>query len=346
MRAAVTEARERMRVVDVAEPRAPGSGEVLVRPEIVGLCGSDFHYFLGDVGAVEESQRFPRIQGHEASGIIEAVGSDCPPHLRVGERVALFPHTSCGQCYPCTIGRSNACIALTLIGIHRDGALQDRLLLSADQAFPVGEQDAVSAAIVEPMSIAVRAVARGRVQAGEKAVVFGAGPIGHAVALAAIDRGASVLLVDPIGSRLERGRTTGADTLVLEPGVDPVTGAREWAGGDGPEVVFEASGVAEIAQTAVELVAQAGRVVIVGLGTAHAPLETGRLAFKEIDVLGTSTCSADDFAEAISLVSRRRDALASFVTHEFPLEDAPEAIVYAMGHPADVMKAVIRLDVK
>ena len=344
MRAAVTEARERMRVVDVAEPRAPRSGEVLVRPEIVGLCGSDFHYFLGDVGAVEESKRFPRIQGHEASGIIEEVGPDCPPHLRAGERVALFPHTSCGQCYPCTIGRSNACIRLTLIGIHRDGALQEQLLLPAVQAFPVGGQDAVSAAVVEPMSIAVRAVARGRVAAGEKAVVFGAGPIGIAVAVAALDRGASVLLIDPIESRLERARAAGA--TAVEPGADPVTAALEWAGGDGPEVVFEATGVPSIAQTAVDLVAQAGRVVIVGLGTEGATLTTGSLAFKEIDMLGTSTCSADDFAEAIELVSRRRDALEGFVTHEFSLEEAPEAIVYAMRHPAVVMKAVIRLDVK
>jgi 2-desacetyl-2-hydroxyethyl bacteriochlorophyllide A dehydrogenase len=344
MRAAVTQAREVMQVVDVREPSSPGPGEVLVRPEAVGICGSDFHYFLGDIGAVEESQRFPRIQGHEASGIIEEIGPDCPPHLRTGERVALFPHTSCGQCYPCTIGRSNACVELRLIGIHRDGALQERLVLPAEQAFPVGEQDAVSAAIVEPMSIAVRAVARGRVATGETAVVFGAGPIGIAIAVAALDRGASVLLVDPIESRLERGRAAGAEAV--QRGSDPVAAAVEWAGGDGPEVVFEATGVPSIAQTAVELVAQAGRVVIVGLGTEGAPLTTGTLAFKEIDMLGTSTCSAEDFAEAIALVSRRREALAGFVTHEFSLEETPDAIVYAMRHPADVMKAVIRLDGK
>jgi 2-desacetyl-2-hydroxyethyl bacteriochlorophyllide A dehydrogenase len=331
-----------MRVVDVPEPPTPGAGEVLIRPEAVGLCGSDFHYFLGDIGAVEESQRFPRIQGHEASGIIEEVGPDCPPHLRAGERVALFPHTSCGRCYACSIGRTNACIHLTLIGIHRDGALQERLVLPAEQAFSVGEQDALSAAVVEPMSIAVRAVARGRVAAGEKTVVFGAGPIGIAVGVAALDRGASVLLIDPIESRLERARAAGAEAV--EPGADPVTAALEWAGGDGPEVVFEATGVPSIAQAAVELVAQAGRVVVVGLGTEGAPLTTGSLAFKEIDMLGTSTCSADDFAEAIALVSRRRDALAGFVTHEFSLEEAPEAIVCAMRHPAEVMKAVIRLD--
>jgi L-gulonate 5-dehydrogenase len=342
MLAAVTEGRGVLSVVDVAEPGAPGSGEVLVRPEAVGLCGSDFHYFLGDIGAVEESERFPRIQGHEAAGIIEAVGPDCPPELRVGERVAVFPHASCGDCYPCRIGRSNACVNLSIIGIHYDGALQERLLLPALQAFPVGDQDAVSAAVVEPMSIAVRAVARGRIAAGEKAVVFGAGPIGIAVAVAALDRGAAVLLIDPIESRLERGRAVGAEAM--EPGADPVAAALEWAGGDGPEVVFEATGVASIAQTGVELVARAGRVVIVGLGTEGASLTTGSLAFKEIDMLGTSTCSAEDFAEAISLVARRRDALAGFVSHEFTLEETPEAIVYAMRHPADVMKAVIRLD--
>src|SRR5262249_11190349 len=133
-------------------------------------------------------------------------------------------------------------------------------------------------------------------------------------------------------------------TFHLAPGADAIAAAREWAGSDGPEVVFEATGVAEVAQTGVELVAPAGRVVIVGLGTALAPLETGRLAFKEGDLLRTSTRGADDLAEAIAVVDGRQAALAGFVTHEFALEEAPEAIVYAMRHPADVMKAVIRLD--
>ena len=344
MRAAVTEARETMRVVDVPEPAEPGRGELLVRPEVVGLCGSDFHYFLGDVGSVEDENLFPRIQGHEASGVIEAVGPDCPPQLGAGVRIAIWPHTSCGACYPCRIGRENACVNLRLVGIHLDGALQERIVLPARQAFPVGERDAVSAAVVEPMSIAVRAINRGRVAAGERAVVFGAGPIGQAIAVAALDRGASVLLVDPLEPRLERGRAAGADALALEPGTDVVAAAREWAGGDGPEVVFEATGLAEVAQTGVELVASAGRVVIVGLSTELAPLEIGRLAFKEIDMLGTSTCNADEFAEAIAVVGRQRKALAGFVTHTFPLENAPEAMTFAMENPDEVMKVVVRLD--
>jgi threonine dehydrogenase-like Zn-dependent dehydrogenase len=344
MRAAVTQARGTIRVVDVPEPGPPGPGEVIVRPEAVGLCGSDFHYLLRDIGAVPDSQRYPRIQGHEAAGVVEVVGADCPPHLRTGERVAIWPLTSCGNCYPCSIGRGNACVNISLVGVHRDGALQERLLLPASQVFAVGDQDPAVAALIEPVSIAVRAVVRSRIEAGEKAVVFGAGPIGQSLAAAAIDRGASVLLADPLPSRVERGRVLGAEFLALEQGDDPVAAALEWAGGDGPEVVFEATGVPEVARTAVELVAQAGRVVVVGLSSHDAPLRVGDLAFKEIDVLGVSCCNAEEFAEAVSLVARREEALAGLVTHEFSLEETPEAIAYAMRHPAEVMKAVIRLD--
>src|SRR5262245_8634642 len=333
-----------MRLVDVPEPAEPSAGEVVVRPEAVGLCGSDLHYYLGDIGAVPDSELYPRIQGHEAAGIVELVGPDCPPQVEIGQRVALWPLTSCGQCYPCRIGRPNVCTRISLIGVHRDGALSERLLLPAAQVFPVGDQDPAVAALIEPVSIAVRAVVRARIGPGEKAVVFGAGPIGQAVATAAIDRGASVLLVDLVRSRVERGRATGAELLAADDGVDVVASAREWAGPEGPELVFEATGVPDVARTAVELVSQAGRVVVVGLSSREASLKIGDLAFKEIDVLGVSCCNGDEFAEAVALVARRQDALRELITHEFPLEETPAAIQHAIRHPAEVMNAVIRLE--
>jgi L-gulonate 5-dehydrogenase len=180
------------------EPRpVPADGMSLVRVTAVGLCGSDFHYFLGDIGTIDDpAALYPRIQGHEAAGTILEVGADCPSGLVAGGRVALWPVASCGHCYACRIGRGNACANISLIGVHRDGALQQRLLVPAAQVFPVGDQDPALAALIEPVSIAVRAVVRGRVAAGDRVVVLGAGPIGQALALAATDRGASVLLVD------------------------------------------------------------------------------------------------------------------------------------------------------
>jgi len=344
MKAAVTERPGTMRIIDVPDADAPGDGEVLVRPEAVGLCGSDFHYFLGHLGDAVGPDLYPRVQGHEFAGVLDAVGPDCPAGLRAGERVAVWPLTACGHCYPCRIGRRNVCSNINLVGIHRDGALQERVRVPADQVFPVGDLGPTVSALIEPVSIAVRAIVRARIEAGEKAVVFGAGPIGQAVACAAIDRGASVLLVDRVASRVQRGRAVGADPLVLADDADLVAAGREWSGDEGPEVVFEATGVPELVQTAVRLVSQAGRVVVVGLSTDDAPLRVGDLAFREIDVLGVSCCNGDEFAEAVSLVARRQEALAGLITHDFSLDETPMAIDYAIRHPAEVMKAMIRLE--
>ena len=101
--------------------------------------------------------------------------------------------------------------------MHVDGALQEQLRLPAAQVFPVGDQEPELAVLIEPVSIAVRTVVRGRVAAGERVVILGAGPIGQAVALAAVDRGATVLLVDTLESRLERGRALGAELLCVRP---------------------------------------------------------------------------------------------------------------------------------
>jgi threonine dehydrogenase-like Zn-dependent dehydrogenase len=342
VRAAVTRGRSEMVVVDVAEPGDPGPGEVLVRPEAVGLCGSDFHYYLGDIGGVDAAERFPRIQGHEFAAAVEAAGPDSG--VAPGTRVAVWPVRACGRCYPCRLGRGNVCVDIRLIGIHFDGALQERVVLPATHVFPVGDLSPTTAALIEPVSIAVRTVVRGRVAEGERVVVLGAGPIGQAVALAATDRGARVLLVDRLESRLAYASAIGAETLVAPDDAAGFERARAWAGGDGPEVVIEATGVPGLVRDCLELVAPAGRVVVVGLSSDEAPIRVGALPFNEIDLLGVSCCNADEFAAAVDLVRRRADVAAPLVSHEFELEHAPGAIDFAIANPAEVMKAVVRLD--
>jgi threonine dehydrogenase-like Zn-dependent dehydrogenase len=331
-----------MEVIDRPEPGPAEPGFVVVRPEAIGLCGSDFHYFHGGMGSVPDDELYPRVQGHEFSAIVEEVGADCPPGLATGRRVAVWPVLECGACHACRLGRGNACEQIRLIGIHLDGALQERVAVPATQAFPVDGLDARLTAFIEPMSIAVRAIRRGRVVAGERVLVLGAGPIGQALAIAAIDAGAQVLVVDRIAARLELGGSSGADRALLEPGDDLVSRARAWAGGALPEVVFEATGAKEPMRAAIDAVAQAGRIVVVGLSTHEVPLRVGALPFRELDLLGTSCCDASDFAEAAELVARRRSAVEPLISHEFALAEAPAAIAYAIDHPAEVMKALVR----
>ena len=228
MLAAVTEQVESMKLMDRPEPGELASGEVLVAPEAVGICGSDYHFFTGDLSDEAGGNQFPRVQGHEVGGVIRALGSDCRPDLSVGQRVALLPIHACGHCYPCSVGRPNACVNFQLIGIHLDGGLQQLLSIGQEQVFPVDADDGAIAALVEPVSIAVRAVRRGAIAAGERVVVLGAGPIGQCVCLVARELGAEVLAIDVQPERLEQAAALGAETLAWTDGDHVVTAARAW----------------------------------------------------------------------------------------------------------------------
>jgi len=343
MRAAVAEGVGAMRVLERPEPDAPGAGQVVVRPEAVGICGSDYSLFSGHMSEAAGGSQFPRVLGHEVGATVVAVGPDCPAGVAVGQRVAMLPISSCGRCYPCRAGRPNACDQFQLIGIHLDGGMQDLLTLPAAQVFPAAVDDAAVAALAEPMSVAVHAVARARLVAGERAVVLGAGPIGQCLTLVATERGADVLAVDLQDRRLDMARLNGAvETLRWTDGRAVVAAAREWAGDGGPPVVFDATGVAEAVRAMVDMVASAGRAVQVGMSPDEVSLRIGSLTEKELDLLGASCCDAGDFAEAVAVVERQAEAVARLVSHEFRLTEAPEALDFAMSNPTDVMKVVIR----
>lgn len=341
MRAAVTESAGTIRVVDRPEPAPPGAGEVVVRPEAVGICGSDYHFFAGELSDAAGGSQFPRVQGHEVAGTIAALGPGCRSELHAGQRVALWPLRPCGHCYPCRVGRANTCDNFTLIGIHLDGGLQERLSLPEDQVFPIGSGDPGVAAMAEPVSIAVRAVNRAAIQPEEHVVVLGAGPIGQCVSLVARERGARLMVVDVQSARLGLSREIGAHTLVWTGRGEVVEAARRWAGPAGPPVVVDATGAAQAVGAMIEMVASAGRAIQVGMSNEEVPLRVGSLTEKELDLLGVSCCGAGEFAEAVGVVERNGELLARMISHHFPLEDAPEALRFAMNNPTEVMKVVI-----
>ncbi len=345
MRAAVTQSVGVMTVVDRPEPGEPGPGQVLVHPEAVGICGSDYHFFSGHLSAAAGGSQFPRVLGHEVGATIAAVGADCRAGLSPGQRVAMLPISACGACYPCSVGRPNACDNFSLVGIHTDGGLQELLCLPEEQVFPIQAPDGALAALAEPVSVAVHAARRGRIRSGERVVVLGAGPIGQCVAVVASELGAEVLLVDPQESRLELARALGAETLRWTTADEVVAYGRDWGGAPGaggPPVAVDATGVPAAVRAMVDVVASAGRAVQVGMSNDDAPIRIGSLTEKELDVLGASCCTAEDFAEAVGVVERNTDALARLISHEFALGQAPEAMRFAMSNPTEVMKVVIR----
>jgi threonine dehydrogenase-like Zn-dependent dehydrogenase len=341
MLSAVTESVGSMRVLDRPDPGEPGPGEVVVAPEAVGLCGSDYHIFMGELSA-EAGGSFPRIQGHEVGAVVVALGDGCRSELEVGQRVALLPIHACGECYPCSVGRPNACDNFRLIGVHIDGGLQERFTIGQDQVFPIAVDDGGLAAMAEPVSIAVRAVRRARIAAGEKVVILGAGPIGQCALLVAREIGADVLMVDLSEQRLQMAAELGAETLVWSDLDGVVDAARRWSGGAGPAAAIDATGVPDAVRAMIEMLASAGRAAQVGMSQHEVPVRIGSLTEKELDVLGVSCCTREDFAEAVAVVERNPEAVGRMISHTFPLADAPEAMTFAMSNPTEVMKVVIR----
>jgi threonine dehydrogenase-like Zn-dependent dehydrogenase len=329
-----------MEVLDVPEPPPPGPGEVVVHPDAVGICGSDFHFFAGELQIFDRSP-YPRIQGHEFTGTVEQLGSETSGRLSVGDRVAILPISNCGDCYPCRVGRGNVCDNFSLIGIHSDGGLQERLRVPESQAFAISTDEPAIAALAEPFSIGVRTIHRARIAEGERIVILGAGPIGQAAHLLAHARGAETLLVDRLQSRLDLAAATGAEGLIWESRDQVVEACREWSGGEGPPLVIDATGVPDPIRAAVDMVASAGRVTVVGMSGEEVPLRIGTFTEKEVDILGVSCCGPEEFAEAVSFVEDNQNLLEPLITRRFSLERAPEALAFAMGNPAEVMKVVI-----
>ena len=329
---------------NVSDPGPARAGNVIVRPEAVGICGSDFHLFSGDVGALSGARHFyPRIQGHEVSAIVEDPGDAAT--IEQGDRVAIWPLLPCGDCYPCRAGRPNVCPRFRLVGVHLDGGLQQRLEVPASTVFGVGDLEPDCAAFVEPASIAVHALARGRLGPGEQAVVFGAGPIGLATTLAAAAAGARVTTLDPVPARRDLAKRLGAEraTWGLQPKPSATkykTGravtARRWSSRPAANPASCRGGATWSRRPAGSWWSACRRVAV--------PFRPGAFPEKEIDVIGSSCATAEDFRNAISLVRANRASLAALFSHHFPLTRAAEAFEFAMKRPPDAIKILVTVN--
>lgn len=346
MRAAVTRAPEVLEVGTVQPPDGPGPGQVLVRPELVGVCGSDLHLFRGHLPVAPKrgDSLYPVIQGHEVCAVVEELGAGAAGEgLAVGDRVAVWPLTSCGRCYPCRVGRASVCDAFELIGVHVDGGLAEQLVVAADHVLPIGDLPASLGAFVEPTAVAVHALERGRVTSGEPVVVLGGGPIGQASLLAARARGARVLVSEPVEHRRRQATALGAEAVVDPLGEDLVARARAFAGNGGVPVVIDTTGLPVGLQAAVAMVGSAGRVVVVGISGDEAAVPLGAFTDKEFDLLGASCHERVDVEAAVDVVARAAGRLGPALGPEYGLEEAAEAMAFAGAHPEAAVKVLVRV---
>lgn len=322
----------------------PKDDEVLVKLDYVGICGSDLHYY--ETGAIGDYVvEPPFVLGHEPGGVVVEVGKDVK-HLSVGDRVALEPGKTCGQCEFCKEGKYNLCPDVIFFATPPvDGVFQEYVAHEANLCFKLPENvSTLEGALIEPLAVGFHAAIQGDAHLGQKAVVMGAGCIGLVSMMALKARGVSeVYVVDVMGKRLEKAMELGASGVINGMKEDVVAKVKELTGGNGTDIVIETAGAEVTSRQAILMAKKGSTIVFVGYSkTGEVTLPMSIALDKEL-TFKTVFRYRHIYPMAIQAVADGKINLKGIVTDEFPLSEADKAMEFSMNNKADIVKAVIKV---
>lgn len=318
-------------------PGSPPPGWALVEVSHVGICGTDYHIFEGK----HPFLAYPRVMGHEVSGIVaeRGAGVDIP----VGTPVIINPYLSCGKCIACRNGKPNCCVRIEVLGVHRDGAMCEQVLVPAGNLYPANGLSLADAAAVEFLAIGAHAVRRARAEAGARTLVIGAGPIGLGTAIFARIAGLDVSLLDMSSERLAfAAGELGFATLdgSRKPVPDLVSDATS---GEGFDTVFDATGNTQSVQAAFAHVAHGGTLVLVSVVKDDIVFSDPEFHKREMTLIGSRNALRADFDHVAASIRNGAVPIAKLVTHRTTLDDTPRNLARWSHEKSGLIKAVIEV---
>lgn len=326
-----------MQIVDVPEQEMK-AGDVMIRLQYVGFCGSDLNTYLGRNPMV----KLPVIPGHEVGAVIEAVGSEVPEGLKPGMVVTVNPYTNCGKCASCRNGRPNACQHNETLGVQRNGSMRERLVLPWEKVIPAGLLTPRECALVEPMSVGFHAVSRALVTDSDVVLVIGCGMVGMGAVVRSALRGATVIAADIDDEKLQLAREMGASYTLNTKTDDVNARLLEMTSGFGPDVVIEAVGSTPTYQMAVDVVAFTGRVVCIGYAKSDVSFQTKLFVQKELDIRGSRNALPQDFRAVIHYLERRTCPVDRLISSEVTPEEAQKALDEWAAAPGKVFRILTK----
>ncbi len=321
-------------------PPALGPNDVLLGLGAGGICGSDLHYYQhGRVGAFEV--REPLVPGHEASGIVQAIGS-AVTRVKPGQRVAVNPSHPCGRCDYCHAGRGNLCRSMYFLGSasifpHAQGMFRERFVMGERQLTPIDEPHISlgEIACAEPLSIGLHGIHRAGSVLGETVLITGGGTIGCMSVMAARMAGAAKVIVCDINDRaLEMARTVGADETLRSDQVDAASLA------DLADVSIEAAGSAAALGTCLKATRRGGRIVQVGTLPAEITFPGNNLMVRELDYRGAFRAHLE-FDWAVQAIRSRRVDVRPLISAQLPLSRSKEAFDLALDRTRSTKVQVV-----
>jgi L-iditol 2-dehydrogenase len=331
-----------MEMTDIPEPLIAGPKDVKIKLRVLGICGSDIHYYLnGRIGS--QIVKYPFTVGHECAGTVTETAPGVK-RVKPGDIVAVEPAMPCWECDQCLAGRHHTCRKLRFLGCpgQAEGSLMEYIVMPEESCFPLpGNLSPDHGAISEPLAIGVYSVKKAGDIQNLSAGIFGFGPIGMSVMLAAKARNAGPLYItDKIDERLSVAKKEGVKDILNPLKMDIVNEIRK-SSPLGLDIVFECCGQQEAFDQAVDILKPGGKLVIVGIPEfEHWSLDADNARRKEISIQYIRR-QVDCVQPSIDMMESGRIKIENMITHRFPFPLAKEAFDLVAGYHDGVMKVMV-----
>ena len=323
-------------MTEVDEPVLENDYSVKVAVESVGICGTDIKIFEGHHSQSKNQRRIP---GHEFAGVVTEVGKSVSK-LKVGDRVVHEPISYCGECYACRHGEENVCENLKVTGCNMSGGLEEYFVADERQWHKLPDWITWNeAAVIEPYTIVAHACERAEIHPDDVVLIYGAGPIGLALADTARAMGAQIVISEVCDARLDIAKKMGLEHVVDAKCCDVNEYVMELTGGKGPNVVSDCAGLPDSCEKAIEILSPAGRFV--PLAPVTFTLDAYWATRKQVRII-TTRLQKDKFIPVISKFKMYKEAVDLMVTDEFDFMDSKAAFERACSTNARTGKVIIR----
>lgn len=326
---------------DIPQPKA---GEVQIKLEYVGICGSDLHFYSeGRLG--NWTPEGPLVLGHEPGGLVTGIGEGVDK-LKIGDRVAIEPGVPCGECDDCRSGHYNLCKSVKFMAIpkEKDGVFSEYCTHAASMCFKLPQNmDTMEGALIEPLAVGMHGCELSNAKLGETAIVLGCGCIGLVTIMTLKARGVSqIYAVDVMEKRLERAKEVGADRVFNGKEEDIAEFAKTLPGG-GVDQVYECAGNRHTTLQSCKLIRRAGKVTLVGVSPEpHLELDIATLNAMEGTIYSVYRYR-NLYPKAIAAVASGAIPLKKVVSHVYDFKDCIEAVEFSLNHKDEVIKTVIKM---
>jgi 2-desacetyl-2-hydroxyethyl bacteriochlorophyllide A dehydrogenase len=324
-----------LEITNVPIPK-PTKGHALLKLLYGGICGSDVALYIGN----QPFATYPRIPGHEFSAeIIEVEKND--RGLKPGMIVTANPYFNCGKCYPCRNGRVNCCENNQTMGVQRDGAFSEYVLMPIDRIIDGKGVKPEILALVEPFCVSYHAIKRGNIKPENHVLIMGAGPIGIFAMIAAKMYGATVYIADMLQKRLDMAMQMGADHVINVSNGDLSEKIAQLTNDDGVDVCIEAVGIAQTFLSCIENVCFSGKVILIGNGKTETTFNHSIVLKKELNIYGSRN-SLNEFEHAINMINMNRINISNIVTHKYDINDASKAFEDMRNNDGTIGKMLLK----